>query len=227
MTSMTITMSILIFLSLPALAAEKNSPVWAKIDSINKTLGPKGKMPPAFRIFQEQFELAVQISGDPGLDKQFQDVKSRALDTDDFREANKLKKRAAPAFILEFDGEGNARLLDFDYFQSRTLEGSPAREFFATYKRYFQHFYSDDETSAPKPSGDSDKCFLPIDPSRSKKWADDSLRAKKKPATADEIKEGWKTLEAKLPEGFLKSKAADFLSCINVTKESKPAKNRQ
>lgn len=186
-----------------AWARDFDSRAWKKIDSINKTLGPKGKMPPAVRVFQEQLENALQTLGDRELDKHYQEVKARALETDDFREATKLKKRAAPAFILEFDSEDDVKLLDFDYFYSRTLEGSDAREFLSIYKQYHLNGVAQDS-----------KCSLPFDPSRSAKWSADSTEKKRANLSTSEIKTRLQNIRMKLPKGFLKSKAQDFEDCI-------------
>ena len=190
-------------------AGEFDSRAWGKIDSLNKTLGPKGKMPPAFRVFQDQLENAIEILGDRELNKHYQEVKARALETDDFREATKLKKRAAPAFILEFDSEDDVKLLDFDYFYSRTLEGSDAREFLSIYKQY--HLNGAAQAS---------KCSLPFDPSRSAKWSGDSGEKKRANLSTAEIKTRLQNIRMKLPKGFLKSKAQDFENCM-ATSETK------
>lgn len=191
-------------------AGEFDSRAWAKIDSINKTLGPKGKMPPAFRVFQEQLEIAIQILGDRELNKHYQEVKARALETDDFREATKLKKRAAPAFILEFDSDDDVKLLDFDYFYSRTLEGSDAREFLSIYKQY----HLNEKVDVIQPGAQASKCFFPFDPSRSAKWSADSAEKKRANLSAAEIKTRLQNIRMKLPKGFLKTKAQDFESCM-------------
>jgi hypothetical protein len=99
--------------------------IWNKIDDINKTLGPKAKIPPAYKIFQEQFERAVKITRDSKLKGEFMTATDKANDTDDFREVTKLKKRAEPTFILESLGDDAATLLDFKYIKTRAMEGSP------------------------------------------------------------------------------------------------------
>ncbi len=200
---------IFIFAASASASASEDLAVWKKIDKINKTLGAKGKMPPAFDVFQEQFEAATRILFDDELEKQYQAVREKAMESDDFREATKIKERAKPAFIIEFTGDSDTKLMDYGYFYSKTNEGSNAREFMSAYR----HYHEGGEVDVSKPGLDANKCFFDMDPSRVTTWSDES-KGKRKTASRTEVKKKLAAVHAKLPDGFLKRKAQDFLECM-------------
>ncbi len=129
-----------------------NEKIWSQIDAVNALIKPKGVRYDA-AIISKALEDAVKILKDRAFEDDYQSIRSHAL-TKDFKEADKMRTRAEPVFVIQFDGDHDVQQIDFKLISSLVAPASEAQSFVDSYPDYIN------AVAALQPEWDSLDCYL-------------------------------------------------------------------
>jgi len=166
--------------------------LWTRIDAVNAALATEtpADQDGVVKVLEESVE--VMRSFDP----EYQRIRADAFNTD-FKQAEALAKRAAPGFVVGFDGDSDTEAVSLAAFTPLAPAGSAFGKFLALYKQTH---------GALGANGEWNKCRLPFDLPAT----NDHKAKKARPAALKK----WTALLPNLPEGFLKTFATGALECL-------------
>ena len=111
-----------------------NETLWPRIDAVNAKVTKAKKL--SGTAMGEALIEARAILADAQFDPDYQKLRAWAFDNNSHAQAIKLTRRAAPVFVILYDGDYDRHQIDYDYFKKRAKRGTEARQMLDAYPRY-------------------------------------------------------------------------------------------
>lgn len=178
-----------------------NETLWPRIDAVNAKVTKAKKL--SGTIMGEALIEARAILADAQFDPDYQKLRAWAFDNNSHAQAVKLTKRAAPVFIILYDGDYDRHQIDYTYFKKRAKKGTESRQLLDAYPRYSNALL----TSSPSAEIE---CTFPFD-LQGEEIPANKLKAEQKAAVAQ-----WKSFAKKWKDPVLTDIANNFSKCIGA-----------
>jgi hypothetical protein len=178
-----------------------NETLWPRIDAVTAKVTKAKKL--TGMVMGEALIEARAILADSQFEPDYQKIRAWAFDNNSHAQAMKLTKRAAPVFMILYDGDYDRHQIDYAYFKKRAKRGTEARQFLDAYPRYSNALL----TSAPSAEIE---CTIPFDLERTE-IPTHKLKSEQKAALTQ-----WKAFAKQWKEPILKDIANNFAKCMGA-----------